>query len=109
MKQDNQPKKINLVLWSGLVVLAVLGGLVFRVIAQDLSVSLSSAKYSTSLKKTEALIKNFNTDLFNSPVFRSLEHSITLPLRVGNQGKDNPFFQPQTEEDLFLENLNQSL
>ena len=103
-------KNLKRIIFLILIVVLAISFIGFtKAASDDFSLILSATKYLASLKKTESLISNFNADIFNNPVFKSLEHSIRLPLQVGSQGKENPFLKPTPPEEILLEQFNKNL
>ncbi len=113
MKKEVNISNKNLVII--VIVLLLTSGLVFGVVlsfgqstskTEAGSMSLiSSNKYTAALRRVDLLIDSYQTDLFNSSIFKTLKSFIKLPLEKGLVGKENPFELPLPPEQEFLEEL----
>ena len=110
MKRTNSADKGLITL---IVILAVLSLVIFFAaevfngsLGQSAETGLLTAnKYAGALKRVEQLLASYQTDLFGKKPFVQLKSFISLPLKIGQVGKANPFELPPSPEELLLEGL----
>jgi len=109
----NQDKKSNrlIAIIVGLLILTIalfaLAGYLIKpmIVADSAASSLAVSQYGSSLKKAEALVAAYQSDIFSNLSFGSFRSFINLPLNTGQLGKTNPFELPPAPVQDLLDQL----